>query len=196
MLREVLGALGNEQYRAYVGDIHASGTHLLADHQRHPRPVEGRGRQDRSERGRVRPARHHALGRPADRRPRPRRRADRRPSICPTICRRCRGDERKTKQVLLNLITNSVKFTPAGGSITISGALRSGRRARGHRRRYRHRHPGRRSRTRAEAVRAGRFVAQPPAPGHRARPAAGQGDHGAARRPARAAERARRRHHR
>ncbi|HTZ34423.1 MAG TPA: response regulator, partial [Stellaceae bacterium] len=29
MLREVAGALGNEQYRSYVGDIHASGTHLL-----------------------------------------------------------------------------------------------------------------------------------------------------------------------
>src|SRR4029077_18282459 len=29
MLREVLGELGNEHYRAYVGDIHASGTHLL-----------------------------------------------------------------------------------------------------------------------------------------------------------------------
>src|SRR5581483_4241107 len=29
MLREVLGRLGNEQYRSYVADIHASGTHLL-----------------------------------------------------------------------------------------------------------------------------------------------------------------------
>jgi signal transduction histidine kinase len=29
MLREVMGALGNEQYRSYVGDIHASGAHLL-----------------------------------------------------------------------------------------------------------------------------------------------------------------------
>jgi signal transduction histidine kinase len=32
-----------------------------------------------------------------------------------------RGDERKTKQVLLNLITNSLKFTPAGGRITVTG---------------------------------------------------------------------------
>jgi signal transduction histidine kinase len=31
-----------------------------------------------------------------------------------------RADERKTKQVLLNLVTNSLKFTPAGGRITVS----------------------------------------------------------------------------
>jgi signal transduction histidine kinase len=29
MMREVLGELGNQQYRSYVGDIHASGAHLL-----------------------------------------------------------------------------------------------------------------------------------------------------------------------
>jgi signal transduction histidine kinase len=29
MRNEVLGAVGNEQYRSYVGDIHTSGTHLL-----------------------------------------------------------------------------------------------------------------------------------------------------------------------
>ena len=29
MLREVLGDLGNDQYRAYAADIHESGTHLL-----------------------------------------------------------------------------------------------------------------------------------------------------------------------
>jgi two-component system cell cycle sensor histidine kinase PleC len=37
------------------------------------------------------------------------------PDDLPPIC----GDERKTKQVLLNVITNSVKFTPPGGSIRI-----------------------------------------------------------------------------
>src|SRR5271170_4859435 len=29
MQREVLGSLGNQQYRTYITDIHASGTHLL-----------------------------------------------------------------------------------------------------------------------------------------------------------------------
>jgi signal transduction histidine kinase len=38
------------------------------------------------------------------------------PDDLPPLC----ADARKTKQVLLNLITNSVKFTPPGGSITVS----------------------------------------------------------------------------
>jgi len=120
MLREVLGALGNEQYRAYVEDIHASGAHLLQiiNDILDLSKAEA-GKIDLSEdvfdlrdimrsvgqliAGRI----HEAeLSHEVDL-------ADDLPPL--------RGDERKTKQVLLNLITNSVKFTPAGGCITVTG---------------------------------------------------------------------------
>jgi GAF domain-containing protein len=37
-----------------------------------------------------------------------------------------RGDERKVKQVLLNLLSNALKFTPAGGRIDVSARLQDG----------------------------------------------------------------------
>ncbi|HWD59638.1 MAG TPA: hybrid sensor histidine kinase/response regulator [Stellaceae bacterium] len=119
MLREVLGALGNEQYRAYVGDIHASGTHLLQiiNDILDLSKAEA-GKIDLSEDvfdlrdimrsvGQLTAGRIHAaeLSQSVEL-----------PDDLPPLC----GDERKTKQVLLNLIANSVKFTPPGGSITVS----------------------------------------------------------------------------
>jgi signal transduction histidine kinase len=38
-----------------------------------------------------------------------------------------RGDERKVKQVLLNLLSNALKFTPEGGRVEVRAALREGR---------------------------------------------------------------------
>jgi signal transduction histidine kinase len=37
-----------------------------------------------------------------------------------------RGDERKIKQVLLNLLSNALKFTPEGGRIDVRAALADG----------------------------------------------------------------------
>jgi signal transduction histidine kinase len=120
MLREVLGSLGNEQYRAYVGDIHASGTHLLQiinDILDLSKAEAGKIelaeeifdlREIMRSVGQLTAGRIHTaeLTQEVDF-------ADNLPPV--------RGDERKTKQVLLNLITNSVKFTPAGGRITVTG---------------------------------------------------------------------------
>jgi signal transduction histidine kinase len=119
MLREVLGALGNEQYRAYVGDIHASGAHLLQiiNDILDLSKAEA-GKMDLSEdvfdlRDIMRSVGQLTVGRI--------REAEliehvEFPDELPPLS----GDERKTKQVLLNLITNAVKFTPPGGTITIS----------------------------------------------------------------------------
>jgi signal transduction histidine kinase len=119
MLREVRGALGNDQYRAYVNDIHASGTHLLQiiNDILDLSKAEA-GKIDLAEDvfdlrdimrsvGQLTVGRIHAAGLSYE--------IDL-PEDLPPLC----GDERKTKQVLLNLVTNSVKFTPAGGTITIS----------------------------------------------------------------------------
>jgi signal transduction histidine kinase len=119
MLREVLGELGNEHYRAYVGDIHASGTHLL-------QIINDILDLSKAEAGKIelcedvfdlrdimRSVDQLTAGRVHE--------AELTEEVTfsddlPPL----RGDERKTKQVLLNLITNAVKFTPPGGRITVS----------------------------------------------------------------------------
>ncbi len=120
MLHDVLGALGNEQYRSYVANIHESGTHLLQiiNDILDLSKVEA-GKLELFEdvfdlRDTIRSVRQLVSARigedgisesvdlPAD---------------LPLL----RADERKTKQVLLNLVTNAVKFTPPGGRIEIAG---------------------------------------------------------------------------
>jgi len=119
MRGEVLGEIGNQRYRPYIDNIHESGAHLL-------QIITDILDLSKAEAGKldlnddvfdlrevVRSVRQLTSGRiaaggltekidlPADLPP-------------------LRGDERKIKQVLLNLISNAVKFTPAGGTIELS----------------------------------------------------------------------------
>ena len=119
MQREVLGPLGNERYRGYVADIHESGTHLLhiINDILDLSKAEA-GKLDLHEevfdlRDTIRSVRQllgariggaglsDSVDLPAD---------------LPLLC----ADERMTKQVLLNLVSNAAKFTPPGGHIEIA----------------------------------------------------------------------------
>jgi signal transduction histidine kinase len=119
MQREVLGALGNEQYRSYVGDIHASGTHLLQiinDILDLSKAEAGKLILDEGifdVRDAIRAvvqltsvrAQEGGLSEVVDI-----------PPDLPLL----RGDERKTMQIVLNLVTNAIKFSPDGGNIEIA----------------------------------------------------------------------------
>src|SRR6266849_1402498 len=56
MQRELLGPIDNAKYQTYAGDYPRERPAPLAPRQRHPRLVEGRGRQARAARGGLRPA--------------------------------------------------------------------------------------------------------------------------------------------
>jgi signal transduction histidine kinase len=120
MMREVLGTLENMQYRAYISDIHDSGTHLLEI-------INDILDLSKAEAGKlelfedvfdlrdtIQSVRQLISTRIAD--------SGLSESVelaagFPLL----RADERKTKQVLLNLVTNAIKFTPPGGNIAING---------------------------------------------------------------------------
>jgi signal transduction histidine kinase len=119
MLREVLGTLGNKQYRSYVADIHQSGTHLLQiinDILDLSRAEDGKlelYEEVFDLRDTIRSVRQLISARICD--------GGLSDSVeLPADLPLLRADERKTEQILLNLVTNAIKFTPSGGHIEIA----------------------------------------------------------------------------
>ena len=119
MLHEALGEIRNMRYRGYIADIHASGSHLLQiinDVLDLSKAEAGKLTLDEdvfdvreiirsvSQLTRVR-LHEHGLTEAIDL-----------PPDLPSLY----ADERKTMQMLLNLVTNAIKFSPAGGRIEIS----------------------------------------------------------------------------
>ncbi len=121
---EMFGPVGAACYRAYAGDIHTSGEHLLElineilDLSKieagrvilSPEPVD-LGRLGESCLALVRPRANEGRL----------RLAAEIPHDVPAVW----ADELRLKQILLNLLSNAVKFTPAGGDVRI-GARRVG----------------------------------------------------------------------
>ena len=118
MASELYGPLGDEKYKEYVADIHASGQHLLeliddvldmskieaGKLQLEPKRVELERILNESARLVAKRARDAGL--------------DLNVSVAhaPAVW----ADPRAVKQVTLNLLSNAIKFTPAGGEITLT----------------------------------------------------------------------------
>jgi two-component system, cell cycle sensor histidine kinase PleC len=116
---EVLGPTGNPRYREYAGDIHTSANHLLDI-------INDILDLARIEAGKIEvhlaPITLSHLSDWASRMVRPQAEAGRVTLHCvvdPGVSR-LTTDERILRQIVLNLLTNAVKFTPTGGMVTLS----------------------------------------------------------------------------
>ena len=119
MKSETFGALGHAKYRDYADDIHSSGNHLLEI-------INDVLDIAKAEAGKLDLVDsivdcHQALAAVS---PLVRTRLEKAGLALavqmPDSLPKLRADYRKVKQVLINLLANAVKFTPAGGGVTVS----------------------------------------------------------------------------
>jgi two-component system cell cycle sensor histidine kinase PleC len=123
--QECFGPVGSERYRDYAGDIHASGAHLLSliNDLLDVAKIEA-GRMDIAPRV-LDAARTFDIGlkligtKARDKSQTLNIMVE--PDAPPLY-----GDERAIKQILINLVTNAVKFTPVGGRIDVIGSRAPG----------------------------------------------------------------------
>jgi signal transduction histidine kinase len=122
MSLQAFGPVGNAQYRGYAQNIHDSGRHLLAlinDILDLSRLEAGKAElhEEEIDVGSLVTDSLHMVERQA---------ADGQLALSmrvPPDLPRVRVDERRLKQVLINLLGNAVKFTPEGGSVTVEARV-------------------------------------------------------------------------
>ncbi|MBV9571475.1 MAG: PAS domain-containing sensor histidine kinase [Alphaproteobacteria bacterium] len=125
MTHEMFGPLGGPKYREYAGLIHESGEHLLE-------LINGVLDMSKIEAGKFQVSEDlFDLNKVATQAMRfVKLQADRKGLVLRAAiaedCANIFADERAIKQILINLLTNAVKFTPRGGEVKVSAA-RDGR---------------------------------------------------------------------
>jgi PAS domain S-box-containing protein len=128
MMEERLGPVDNERYRAYLKDIHASGAHvvsLLNDLLDLSKIEAGKLELSFADVDLNELTQHCvALMQPQANTAR----VIIRTSLAPTLPQIV-ADARSVRQILLNLLSNSIKFTAAGGQVIVSTALTEGNEA-------------------------------------------------------------------
>jgi two-component system, cell cycle sensor histidine kinase PleC len=123
--QECFGPTGSPRYKEYAGDIHSSGAHLLSlindlldvakieagKMEIEPQPLEARRTFDVALKliGAKAREKHQELSIEVD-------------ASAPPLF----ADERALKQILINLCSNAVKFTPEGGRIQVLGTAARG----------------------------------------------------------------------